>query len=183
MLSHFKHTAALNPPLDSTRLFEAFQENQAKWAEVAAGIYDEYIRGEGTHSPTTQKLKWDREHLWYNERQDTDQEDCHCTSNLTQPPKSVTQTEPYETPETTTIDLSQNTDTPSPPQIRDANTSLTQRDNNPTLSTETPNTKSEHAITPTWSNIKASYAESFYPLELAMEDEAKQRHNKTGTMT
>jgi hypothetical protein len=41
------HIASQPEYIDNTALFEAFQENQEKWAEVEAGIYDDYIRGEG----------------------------------------------------------------------------------------------------------------------------------------
>ncbi len=51
------HIAAQPEFLEGNGLFEAFQENQAKFAEVKAGIYAEYIRGEGTLSPKTLALK------------------------------------------------------------------------------------------------------------------------------
>ncbi len=76
------HIASQPNYIKNTGLFEAFQENQAKWAEVEAGIYDKYIRGEGTLSPVTQNLTWDREHLRYEERQYNDQHDIDSTQSL-----------------------------------------------------------------------------------------------------
>ncbi len=134
------HIASQPDYIDSTGLFKAFQENQEKWAEVEAGIYNEYIRGEGMLSPITQKLKWDQEQHRYKESQDKDQHDSYHPntttnpSNLKQPPQSIKQMQPYEAPETTTINLSRSTNTPSPPQILDVNTPLTQKKCNPTPS-------------------------------------------------
>jgi hypothetical protein len=51
------HIAAQPEFLEGNGQFEAFQENQAKFAEVEAGIYTEYIRGEGTLLPETLALK------------------------------------------------------------------------------------------------------------------------------
>jgi hypothetical protein len=51
------HFAAQPEFLERNGLFKAFQENQAKFAEVKAGIYAEYIRGEGTLSLKTLALK------------------------------------------------------------------------------------------------------------------------------
>jgi hypothetical protein len=47
------HIVAQPKNLKGNRLFEAFQQNHEKWSEVKAGIYAEYMRGEGTLSPNT----------------------------------------------------------------------------------------------------------------------------------
>jgi hypothetical protein len=101
--------------IKNTGLFEAFQENQAKWAEVEAGIYDKYIRGEGTISPVTQNLTWDRDNLRYEESQCNDTHDITSMDNPPPTPDPAPHPEPYEAPEPVTIDLSRNTGTPSPP--------------------------------------------------------------------
>ena len=110
------HIASQPDYIKNTGLFEAFQENQAKWAEVEAGICDKYIRGEGTISLITQNLTWDREHLRYEDSQRNDPHDINSTDNPTPTSDPAPHPEPDEAPAPTTIDLSRNTNTPSPPQ-------------------------------------------------------------------
>ncbi len=61
------HIASKPDYIDSASLYEEFQDNQEKWAEVEVGIYDEYIRREATLSPKSQKLKCDQEQHHYKE--------------------------------------------------------------------------------------------------------------------
>ncbi len=58
------HIAAQHEYLEGNGLFEAFQQNHKKWSKVEAGIYAEYMRGEGTLSPNTlrQKHKAEQNH-------------------------------------------------------------------------------------------------------------------------
>ena len=92
--------------MDGTGLFEAFQENQAKWAEVEAGKFDKYTRGEGTLLPRTQQLKWARDQNLCKGSQDEDLDNSYhqqtnspkTTSNLKQPPETIAQTQNYQTP-------------------------------------------------------------------------------------
>ncbi len=58
------HIMAQSKYLEGNGLFEAFQQNHKKWSAVEAGIYAEYMRGEGTLSPNTlrQKHKAEQNH-------------------------------------------------------------------------------------------------------------------------
>jgi hypothetical protein len=105
------HITAQPDSLEGNRLFEAFQENQAKLAEVEAGSYAEYIRGEGTLSPKTLVLKrrteQNQDNSFYQEPSPP-----RTPSNLKQPPELLQQIQTNVTPMRQTVDLSRDNNTP-----------------------------------------------------------------------
>ena len=112
--------------MDGTGMFEAFQENQEKWVEVEAGVFDEYIRGEGTLSLRTHN---DSNGQWikiYMKEAKTRTLTTATTNNLTllkktsnlkQPPETIAQMQNYqssEREEKRTINLTHGINTPPP---------------------------------------------------------------------
>jgi hypothetical protein len=158
------HITAQPEFLEGNGLFKAFQENQAKFAEVEAGICAEYIRGEGTLLPKTLALKWrteqNQDNNFYQEPSPPG-----TPSNLKQPPELLQQIQTYVTPMRQTVNLSQDYNTPPlNGTIDHAIPTSTQNSTAPVL------TQSQ--------TLQASYAENFYPLELALAEETNQNSKR-----
>jgi hypothetical protein len=158
------HIAAQPEFLEGNGLFEAFQENQAKFAEVEAGIYTEYIRGEGTLLPETLALKRRTEQ---NQDNSPYQEPSQpgTLSNLKQPPELLQQIQIYVTPMRQMVDLSQDNDTPPLNGMIDH-----------TIPTSTQN--STTPVLTQSQTLQASYAENFYPLELALAEDTNRKSKR-----
>ncbi len=135
-------------------LFEAFQQNHKKWSEVEAGIYAEYMRGEGALSLNTLRQKHKAEQNHNNSYMDHElhQPQTQPQSKLKQPPELLHQNQTYETPKRQTEDLTRDNKTPPPIDPNDQ--------------VPPPPTKTGKAPGPTQNQtIQASYAENFYPIE------------------
>ena len=158
--------------LEGEGLFEAYQEHISKWETIEAGIYDEYIRGEGTLSPRTQKLKWSEEYKNYTE--DHNQTDNYYNPT---PPRTPTQedntTNDYKTPEKVTVDLTDADNSPGPNNNNDIPAHTPQKQEaNPTIS-HPQNHKTTHSKPSTGGKpkLEASYASTFYPEERLAQEE------------
>jgi hypothetical protein len=105
------HITAQPEFLEGNGLFEAFQENLAKFAEVEAGIYAEYIRGEEPLSPKTIALKrrteQNQDNSLYQEPNPPG-----TPSDLKQPPELLQEIQTYVTPMRQMVNLSQDNNTP-----------------------------------------------------------------------